>query len=765
MNKRSISLLLTLVMIASVCAVGTFSTAAATIDGVDDLVLSDLPTMNGMMLSPTGASEAPLSEEEEAELLSEAAELPASIDLRNYNGKNYVTPVKLQNPFGSCWTFAIMAAAEISYLYENDMGVPAGEVNDQVDFSEKPLSWYLYHVLTDADVKEGYIRESQVGEGVDISGIEAEDINASYKIGGMNFYGLNYFASGFGPVDESIEIDGDTPFCYSGVNGWRLNGIGDDEESDALRKEYYRDIYRGIIDLLIEEGYIESEDEFDDFFDANWHEGRNYAERNRSISNYAPYDDWSLPLGADWRVPGASAVLKEGLSLPSPVAWDENGDYVFVEAGVAAVKTEIAKGHGVTVAFIADQSLPDDDLPDDGWMNTENWAQYYAGPAGLDHAVTIVGYDDNYPKENFTRMIDGEVVEGSTPPGDGAFIIKNSWGAITDEDRRNATVDEYGNMIYENPNASNWGIDDSGYFYLSYYDHSITQLQSFSFYTKDELDASALRYDQYDLFCGNSYSGNSYAEEVKVANVFDVQQDAYLSMIYFYRSASTIPAHYEIYLDPQPDAPDSGVLIEEGRVDSCDYGILCVELQDEHFLRQGQIYSVVITQTQEGADGTVVYFEPLSIGYTTSTDVDIAAVINPGESYTYDNGEWYDLYDYVDVTIDGIFERWYEQMGDSLWELMPNGTDMMTLDNYPVKGVLIPASLHGDIRGDVNGDGAVTIIDAVLIQRRLAGLDAATYNERCADADGDGEITILDATCIQRWLADYPAPDGFGEAI
>ena len=58
------------------------------------------------------------------------------------------------------------------------------------------------------------------------------------------------------------------------------------------------------------------------------------------------------------------------------------------------------------------------------------------------------------------------------------------------------------------------------------------------------------------------------------------------------------------------------------------------------------------------------------------------------------------------------------------------------------------------VRGDTDGDGEVTILDATGIQRNLADLaHTGSYNEDCADYDCDGVVTILDATAIQRDLA------------
>ena len=45
-------------------------------------------------------------------------------------------------------------------------------------------------------------------------------------------------------------------------------------------------------------------------------------------------------------------------------------------------------------------------------------AYYYPGSASVNHAVAIVGWNDNYAASNFASM----------PPGNGAYLVRNSWG-------------------------------------------------------------------------------------------------------------------------------------------------------------------------------------------------------------------------------------------------------------------------------------------------------------------------------------------------
>ena len=52
-----------------------------------------------------------------------------------------------------------------------------------------------------------------------------------------------------------------------------------------------------------------------------------------------------------------------------------------------------------------------------------------------------------------------------------------------------------------------------------------------------------------------------------------------------------------------------------------------------------------------------------------------------------------------------------------------------------------------EIKGDVDGDGTVTVMDATLVQKYIVN---AADQIVLADINGDGTVTVLDATCIQK---------------
>ena len=60
--------------------------------------------------------------------------------------------------------------------------------------------------------------------------------------------------------------------------------------------------------------------------------------------------------------------------------------------------------------------------------------------------------------------------------------------------------------------------------------------------------------------------------------------------------------------------------------------------------------------------------------------------------------------------------------------------------------------------GDVDGNGEVTIVDAVRIQQYLAGIDPGPFDEALADVDRDGTVGIVDAVLVQQTLAGLRSP-------
>ena len=93
-----------------------------------------------------------------------------------------------------------------------------------------------------------------------------------------------------------------------------------------------------------------------------------------------------------------------------------------------ALKRAIIECGSVTSGYYAFDDAP--------YFNNNTSAYYQTTKSTSNHAISIIGWDDNYPASNFATR----------PEGDGAFIIKNSWGTKS-------------------------GID--GYYYISYYDTSL----------------------------------------------------------------------------------------------------------------------------------------------------------------------------------------------------------------------------------------------------------------------------------------------------
>jgi uncharacterized protein YjdB len=56
------------------------------------------------------------------------------------------------------------------------------------------------------------------------------------------------------------------------------------------------------------------------------------------------------------------------------------------------------------------------------------------------------------------------------------------------------------------------------------------------------------------------------------------------------------------------------------------------------------------------------------------------------------------------------------------------------------------------VKGDVNGDGSVNVLDIVMINRTLLGSCTLDSGQRtAADVDGDGQLTASDALMLMQY--------------
>ena len=60
-------------------------------------------------------------------------------------------------------------------------------------------------------------------------------------------------------------------------------------------------------------------------------------------------------------------------------------------------------------------------------------------------------------------------------------------------------------------------------------------------------------------------------------------------------------------------------------------------------------------------------------------------------------------------------------------------------------------SLYGQEKGDVNEDGVINIVDALMIAQYYVGLDPSGFNSAYADVNSDGSINIVDALMVAQY--------------
>jgi C1A family cysteine protease len=168
--------------------------------------------------------------------------------------------------------------------------------------------------------------------------------------------------------------------------------------------------------------------------------------------------DGTISAGSDWSLAeslrGASAAhVTDVESLPSPATLGEKDGkvtYTYNPSGTEAIKRALMGTGGVEATVMYDEGTA---------YKSDTGALYNPSYVQANHAITIVGWDDDYPSSNFA----------TAPDDNGAFLVRNSYGSYGTYEKidvcvdGSATSEEFTQRVY---------TDQSGVKHYVYLDQS-----------------------------------------------------------------------------------------------------------------------------------------------------------------------------------------------------------------------------------------------------------------------------------------------------
>ncbi len=231
------------------------------------------------------------------------------------------------------------------------------------------------------------------------------------------------------------------------------------------------------------------------------------------------------------------------------------------------------------------------------YYNYSDYSYYYNGSESTNHKAAIVGWDDNYSKSKFN----------TTPPGSGAFIVKDSWGI-------------------------DWG--ENRYIYISYYDTSLT---GFVCFNNAESTNNYEKIYQYDPLGWTTDYGYKNSKTAWGANVFNADENESLEAVSFYATDGNVEYEIYIYKNLIGSTPTDGELSTTKKGSVSYPGYYTVKLNSTVSLSSGEEFSVVIKFKNSSYNYPVAVEKPFS-DYSSNANASL------GESFMSSNGSnWYDM--------------------------------------------------------------------------------------------------------------------------
>ncbi len=175
------------------------------------------------------------------------------------------------------------------------------------------------------------------------------------------------------------------------------------------------------------------------------------------------------------------------------------------------------------------------------------------------HSVTIIGYDDNFPAENFSSK--------ALPENNGAWLAKNSWG-------------------------NTW--QDSGFFWISYEEPSLCE---FAVFELEDSNNYSKNY-HHDTFISNQAMKAGSGNTSYMANIFQSEGNEWLQAVSCDFIVPDTDYKIDIYKNLKSSSnPKSGQKAYSISGKNTITGYQTIEFDQNIELSKGEYFSVVVTMT------------------------------------------------------------------------------------------------------------------------------------------------------------------------